>query len=94
MTPPKIRVKTEAVRAARREFRTFADDLDALRADVPLRCTDILGGMGQFQDSVIDGVNVFEASWLTVLEVSAASSGTVATNMGSMTLDLSKLDDL
>lgn len=92
MTPPKIRISTEAVTTARKEFRTFGKDLEQVETDVPTRCSDITSGAGEFASELQGGADVFEASWLMVLDVSAASARTVAINMGSMTLDLSELD--
>lgn len=82
------------IAAARKDFTKFAGDLDHVREAVPNDCATLRAGAGQFADLVEPSTDVFEASWLMVLEVASTSSETVAENMGSMSLDLMKLDNL
>lgn len=84
----------KVVDAGRKEFTRFAADLDHVRDAVPKECATIREGVGQFSHLVGPSADVFEASWLMVLRVASASAGTVADNMGAMTLDLSRLDNL
>lgn len=89
---PVIQVDPQVVDRARKECADAADDFDAVRTGVTKDASLLREGAGQFADVVRDGTQVYEASWMIVTDVARTSADTIATNMGSLTLDLSEMD--
>lgn len=89
---PVIKVDPQVVDRARKDCVGVSEDFDAVHAAVTKDASLIRAGAGQFAGDVLDGTQVYEASWMIVTDVARTSADTIATNMGSLTLDLTEMD--